>query len=80
MEADGELLPLVRGQPLLRVADEAEARVVHLAPAGARRDRRRAHRALARRVVRTWIKRNLLSGLEFPIFERSICDRELDFT
>ena len=47
VEADGELLPLVRRQPLLRVAHEAEARVVHLAAAGARRDRRRAHRALS---------------------------------
>ena len=51
VEADGELLPLVRGQTLLRVAHEAEARVVHLAPAPRRRDRRRAYGALAGCVV-----------------------------
>ena len=54
VESDGELLPLVGGETLLRVADEAEARVVHLAAAGARRDRRRAHRALAGSVGRAW--------------------------
>ena len=54
VESDGELLPLVRRESLLRVADEAEARVVHLAPAGARSDRRRAHRALAGSVRRAW--------------------------
>ena len=54
VEADGELLPLVRRETLLRVADKAEARVVHLAAAGARRDRRRAHRALSGSVGRAW--------------------------